>query len=164
MRRELVACAAMALLTLGGVNGCHRPSLGARAGAQTPMDSVEGVVRAVGVQGASNVVLATDDSAPSLRLSGAPLLSRVAGLRVAVVGKRDGDHFTVSRFAVVAANGVRAADGRLTAQGAGLMLVTPAGARYIVNGASPALRANLGHRVWIAGLLDGQVVFYGVID
>jgi hypothetical protein len=157
-------CSAAAFLAITGVSGCHRRTLASRAGAQTPTDSVEGVVHVVGVQAAATTVLATDDSAPALTLSGAPLVSRVSGLRVAVMGKKDGDHFVVSRFAVIAANGVRAVDGRLATQGAGLVLVTPIGARYTVNGASPALRAKVGHRVWIAGLLDGQVVSYGVID
>lgn len=118
----------------------------------------------VGVEALPSTVLATDDGQPAMELSGAPLLSRVAGLRVAVMGKKDDGHFRVSRFAVIAANGVRAADGRLTAEADGLVLVTPTGARYTVNGASAALRADVGHRVWIAGLLDGQVVSYGVID
>jgi hypothetical protein len=164
MHRSLVAFAAVTVFVVAGLDGCHRPSLASRAGAQAPADSVEGVVREVGVQAASNTVLARGDSEPALTLSGAPLLSRVAGLRVAIIGKKDGDHFAVTRFAVIAANGVRAADGKLTAQGGGLVLVTPSGARYTVNGASSALRADVGHRVWIAGLLDGQVVSYGVID
>jgi hypothetical protein len=164
MRRDLSLCAVAALLVIAGVDGCHRRSLASRAGAQTPPDSVEGVVRVVGVEAASNTVLATDDGQPALVLSGTPLLSRVAGLRVAVLGKQDDRRFTVSRFAVIAANGVRAVDGRLTADGNGLVLVTPAGARYTVIGASSGLRADVGHRVWIAGILDGQVVSYGVID
>lgn len=164
MRRDLLMCAAAALFVIAGVDGCHRRSLASRAGAQTPPDSIEGVVRVVGVEAASNTVLATDDGQPALVLSGAPLLSRVAGLRVAVLGKKDDGHLKVSRFVVIAANGVRAADGRLTVDGNGLVLVTPSGARYTVNGASSALRADVGHRVWIAGLLDGQVVSYGVID
>jgi len=164
MRRTLSASGIVLLLALSGMSGCHRRSLASRAGAQTPADSAEGVVKVTGVEAASNTVLSTDDGQPSLTLSGAPLLSRVTGLRVAVLGHKDGDNFAVSRFAVIAANGVRAVDGKLTAQGDDLVLVTPAGARYTVNGASAGLRAHVGHRVWIAGLLDGQVVSYGVID
>jgi hypothetical protein len=127
-------------------------------------DSLEGVVRIVGVEEMPRTMLVPDDGSRSIELAGVPLLSKVAGLRVAVLGTRSGGRMDVSRFHVVAANGVRAADGVLIANGSAFVLVMPSGARLSVARPSPGLRALVGHRVWISGDLAGETVAYGVID
>ena len=126
-------------------------------------DSVEGIVRVVGVDAMPEIVLAMDDGSPSLHLVGPDALRHVAGLRVAVIGLRDSRSFAVWRFAVVAANGVAASDGLLVQRGDSLVLVTQRGA-LSVRAPTPGLRAVIRHRVWISGSLDAPTVAYGIIE
>ena len=128
-----------------------------------PNDSVEGIVRVVGVEAMAETVLALDDGSASLRLVGPDALRRVNGLRVAVIGLRDKQSFAVWRFVVVAANGLAASDGLLVARGDSLVLVTQRGALF-VRAPSPGLRAAVRHRVWISGSLDAPTVAYGIIE
>ena len=154
-----VACAAIASLSACGGRSVARgapPAIAAN-------DSVEGIVRMVGVEAAPEVVLAMDDGSPALHLVGPGALRRVAGLRVAVIGLRDKRAFDVWRFSVVAANGVAASDGLLVARGDSLVLVTERGT-LAVRAPSPGLRAALQHRVWISGSLDAPTVAYGIIE
>ena len=129
----------------------------------TSADSVEGIVRVVGVDALPQVVLATDD-AQSIRLVDAGRLDRVAGLRVLVRGVRDDRQMKVKSFRVVAANGVPATDGKLSANGTELLIITEDGRRLTVRRPAAGLRAIVGHRVWLAGPLDGETVAYGVIE
>ena len=128
-----------------------------------PNDSVEGIVRTVGVNAMPETMLALDDGSASLHLIGSDALRRVAGLRVAVIGLRDKQSFAVWRFVVVAANGVAAVDGLLVARGDSLVLVTQRGALW-VRAPSPGLRAAIRHRVWISGPIDAPTVAYGIIE
>jgi hypothetical protein len=156
---------AIAILSIASVIACHRPQIASDSVSASPVaDSVEGIVRVVGVEALPRTTLVTDDGRTALDLVGSPLLTHVAGLRVAVVGTRDGRTLDVSRFTVLAANGVRAVDGVLTKQGNDVILVTPGGGWFTIDNPSPALQANVGHRVWISGVQDGQTVAYGVID
>ena len=127
-------------------------------------DSLDGIVRIVGVDAFPQTVLALDDSSAAITLEGSTALRRVAGLRVAVVGARVGSRFTVNRFAVVAANGVPAHDGVLTLDGDVLVLVTATGAHLHLVNPSPSLRGALGHRIWISGPLAQSPVAYGIIE
>jgi len=128
------------------------------------VDSLQGIVRVVGVEAFPQAVLVLGDSSPPITLDGPPALRRVAGLRVAVVGERVGARFTVSRFVVVAANGLPAIDGIVVASGDVLTLVTADGKRFPLVNPSPVLRASIGHRVWISGPLDHEAVAYGIIE
>jgi hypothetical protein len=157
--RVAVACVALASLSACGGHGVSRGALPVIA----PNDSLEGIVRVVGVEAMPETVLATDDGSRSLRLVGPDALRRVAGLRIAVIGLRDNQSFAVWRFVVVAANGVAASDGLLVARGDSLVLVTQRGA-LLVRAPSPGLRAALRHRVWISGPLDAPTVAYGIIE
>ena len=157
--RVAIACVGLASLFACGGRSVAR---GAPA-VISPNDSLEGIVRMVGVEAMPETVLATDDGSPALRLVGPNALRRVAGLRVAVIGLRDKQSFAVWRFAVVAANGVAASDGLLVARGDSLVLVTERGA-LSVRAPSPGLRAALQHRVWISGPLDAPTVAYGIIE
>lgn len=154
-----------ALISLGGIAACQRPHTSSDTVSDPAAgDSIEGVVRVVGVEALPRITLVMEGGGAALDLVGAPLLSRVAGLKVAAIGTRTGRTFDVARFMVIAANGVRAVDGVLTRQGNDVILVTPSGGWFTIENASPALRANVGHRVWISGVQDGQTVAYGVID
>jgi hypothetical protein len=158
-RRLAVACLAVASLSACGGRGVARGAPLVIA----PNDSLEGIVRVVGVEAMPETVLATDDGSPALRLVGPDALRRVAGLRVAVIGLRDNPSFFVWRFTVVAANGVAASDGLLVARGDSLVLITERGT-LPVRAPSPGLRAALRHRVWVSGPLDAPTVAYGIIE
>ena len=160
------ARAAAALIVVAVVSACHRRPASASPALQHAIaaDSLQGVVQVVGVGAFPQVVLALDDRSPAITLDGPTSLRRVAGLRVAVVGARVGKRFTVSGFIVVAANGLPAVDGTLAASGNVLTLVTADGRRFPLVNPSPALRAAIGHRVWISGPLDHEAVAYGIIE
>ena len=160
-RGRWLAVASVALVSLSACGG--RTVARGAPPVIAPNDSIEGIVRIVGVEASPETVLAMDDGSRSLRLVGADALRRVAGLRVAVIGLRDNQSFDVWRFVVVAANGVAASDGLLVARGDSLVLVTQRGA-VLVRAPSPGLRAVLRHRVWISGPLDAPTVAYGIIE
>jgi hypothetical protein len=144
------------------VAACHRA--GAGASRQPSADSLQGIVRVVGVDALPQVVLVLDDASPAVMLDGPLSLRRVAGLRIAVFGDRAGARFVVRRFVVLSANGVEATDGMLASDGETLVLVTPDGARHrLVHPPSP-LRAATGHRAWVSGPLDREPVAFGIIE
>jgi hypothetical protein len=167
---------AIVLAAVVVVCACHRASGGSgdAGGAGTaaaeqpvasaPADSLQGMVRIVGLDAAPQVTLALDDGSPAVTLVGTPSLRKLAGLRVAVVGVRAGRQLTVSRFVVISANGIPATDGMLAADGGVITLVTADGSRHPLVSPSPALRAAVGHRVWISGPLSSAAVAYGVIE
>ena len=169
-------------LAVGAVAACHRGSSVAAAESPAPVggkarapaaqdasapvgtDSLEGIVRVVGVDALPVVTLVPDDAGRSVTLDGPPSLRRVAGLRIAAVGERSGARLTVRRFTVLAANGVPATDGVLAADGDALVLVTSDGARHRLVNPPPLLRANVSHRAWVSGPLDREAVAYGIIE
>jgi hypothetical protein len=162
--RLVVVCAA----ALAGA--CHSAAPPARAASlagadATPVaDSIEGIVRVVGLDALPVITLAFDNGAPSLTLDGPASLRRATGLRVAIVGTRNGSHFTVRRFTVVSANGVSATDGVIAEYGDALVLVTSDGARHKLVSPPTLLRQNIGHRVWVSGPLTREPVAYGILD
>jgi hypothetical protein len=145
---------------------CRHASSGAagdpRAAARA--DSVEGIVRVVGVEALPVVTLVPGGASPSVTLDGPASLRRVSGLRVAVVGERRGSRLEVKRFTVLSANGVPATDGVLAADGDALVLVTADGARHRLVNPAPLLRASVGRRAWVSGALDREPVAYGIIE
>jgi hypothetical protein len=157
-------CVALCLGFL--VFACHRASEGAAAAASphTLADSLQGIVRVVGVDALPRITLSPDEGSPAITLTGPASLRRVAGLRVSVVGQRAGTTLTVTRFVVIEANGVAATDGMLTATGDRIELVTADGTRHPLANPAPGLRAAVGRRVWISGPLDGPTVAYGIIE
>src|SRR4029077_7310401 len=86
------------------------------------------------VEAAPMITLVPDGGGRAVTLTGAPVLARVDGLHVAVVGRRVGSALRVERFTVVAANGLPATDGRLMAEGDVLYLVTVDGVRHRLGG------------------------------
>jgi hypothetical protein len=161
-------------LVAGAVAACHRGSsvaaaespapVGEKARAPVGTDSLEGIVRVVGVDALPLVTLVPDDASPSVTLDGPASLRRVTGLRIAVFGERSGGRLAVRRFTVLAANGVPATDGVLAADGDALVLVTSDGTRHRLVNPPPLLRSSIGHRAWVSGALDRELVAYGIIE
>ncbi len=177
----LAGVAALAVLAISvGAGACHHRNGGASAAAESAQanadaqanakanpnmqDTLTGQVKVVGAAPFPTVSLVSDSGGASVELVGPATLSSVNGLRVTVAGSRAGSRFTVKRFTVVGANGVSATDGRLTADGDALALVTADGVRHPLAKPSPGLRAHIGSRVWVAGPLDSEPVAYGVIE
>jgi hypothetical protein len=144
--------------------GETRAPAGTDARAPIGTDSLEGIVRVVGVDALPLVTLVPDDASPSVTLDGPTSLRRVTGLRIAVVGERSGARLAVRRFTVLAANGVPATDGVLAADGDALVLVTSDGTRHRLVNPPPLLRSSIGHRAWVSGALDRELVAYGIIE
>lgn len=145
---------------------CHHGGASVRGGIGEPTwsDSLQGTVTMVGVDALPRAMLALDDGSPAITLVAGTALQLIAGLRVTVFGSRLGAQFTVAKFIVVAANGVPAVDGTLVADGDALSIVTADGTRRGIVRPSPALRAAVGHRVWLSGSLDHPPVAYGIIE
>ena len=174
MKPGRAARLALALAAGAVAAACHRGSRVAATESPAPVsekarapvgtDSLEGIVRVVGVEAFPQVVLALDSASPAVTLDGPASLRRVAGLRVAVVGERSGARLAVRRFIVLAANGVPATDGVLAADGDTLVLVTSDGTRHRLVNPPPLLRSSVGHRAWVSGALDRELVAYGIIE
>jgi hypothetical protein len=174
LAQALAAGAFVAACHRAGPGASHQPRAASAAGAETPAaaeaaspartDSLQGIVRVVGVDALPQVVLVLDDASPAVTLDGPASLRRVAGLRIAVLGDRAGARFAVRRFVVLSANGVAATDGLLAADGETLVLVTPDGARHRLVNPPSLLRASVGHRAWVSGPLDREPVAFGIIE
>jgi hypothetical protein len=159
------AIAALCAVACHHVNGASPGDSSGPSGAdQAATDSVVGRVQLVGSEPFPRVVLIPDNGALPLTLIGPPTPRRVDGLDVSVVGRIAGSKLFVTRFAVVAANGAPATDGRLVADGDTLYIVTADGVRHALVNPSPNLRANVGRRVWVSGPLDQEPIAYGVIE
>jgi hypothetical protein len=158
VRTSRAAALALALAAGAAAIACRpaRPAVAPRPAAAN--DSLEGTIRVVGVEVIPVVTLAFEGVTPSLTLDGPASLRRVDGLRVAVTGHRNGATLVVTRFVVVAANGVPASEGAST------VLVTADGVRHRLVNPPPLLRENPGHRAWVSGPLDREPVAYGIIE
>ena len=172
-RLALAAGALVAACRRAGPGASHQPRAASVAGeapaaaeAASPArtDSLQGIVRVVGVDALPQVVLVLDDASPAVTLDGPASLRRVAGLRIAVLGDRAGARFAVRRFVVLSANGVAATDGLLAADGETLVLVTPDGTRHRLVNPPSLLLTSVGHRAWVSGPLDREPVAFGIIE
>ena len=167
MGGTLAARLALVCMALGATAAaCHHastPSAVGRADPQTA-DSVVGRVQLVGVAAVPRVTLVPADGGRALTLVGPPSLRNLDGLGVAVVGRRSGSELRVTRFVVVAANGVAATDGRLIADGRTLYLETVDRVRHPLVAPSPRLWEHVGSRAWVSGPLDHEPVAYGIIE
>lgn len=165
MKTGRAAARVAALLAAGALlAACHHAVRPAAAESRSRVDSIVGIVRVVGVDQLPQVTLALDDASPAVSLDGPASLRRVAGLRIAVVGERTGARLVVRRFTVLAANGVPAIDGIITADGESVALVTQDGTRHRLVHPPQPLRANIGHRAWVSGPLDREPVAFGIIE
>ena len=153
-----VAVAAAGVLACGG----NRPA--ATKVDPVRADTLVGTAQLVGTDAFPQVVLVPATSGITLTLIGPPILRRVDGLQVQVVGQLAGDKFTVQSFTVLSANGQPATDGRLVLDGGVYFLVTQDGVRHPLVAPSPNLRAHVGGRVWVSGPLDREAIAYGIIE
>jgi hypothetical protein len=129
--------------------------------------SVQGHVVVQGLDPLLTIVVVPPGDPKHPVLLDGPLLTQlrhVDGLDVSVTGPRHDRFLTVEHFTVISANGVPATDGLLVAAGDTLVLVTAEGVRHPLVHPSPALRSNVGGRVWVSGPLDREPVAYGMID
>lgn len=166
MRQPRAASLGIILIALGSTAAaCHHAGAAQVAGADPQAsDSVVGRVQLVGVAAVPKVALVPSDGGRTLTLSGPPSLRNLDGLAVAVVGRRTGSELRVTRFTVVAANGLAATDGRLIADGRTLYLETADRVRHPLVAPSPRLWEHVGSRAWVSGPLDHEPVAYGIIE
>jgi hypothetical protein len=127
-------------------------------------DTIIGTIQIVGTQPFSRTVILPASSGIQLRLIGPPVLQRLDGLQVQVVGRQAGEQFTVQSFLVLSVNGQPATDGRLAMDNGTLYIVTEDGVRHPLVNPSPNLRARVGQRVWVSGPLDREPIAYGYIE
>jgi hypothetical protein len=135
-------------------------------GAEQGSDTLRGTIAVVGSTPMTEVTIRPRGERPVTLVGGrVEQLRRLSGADVWVVGTRTAEGtLDVSRFAVRSVDGVAATDGMLTSDAGQLYLVTPDGHRHLVISPPPALREQVGARVWISGELAGTVVQFGVIQ
>jgi hypothetical protein len=143
-------------------SGCH-PTVRAPSVAVDP-DSLIGIVSITGTSFEQQLTLRSGDM--STRLSASAIdsaaLSRVGGIEILVVGKRNTDGFRVDHFTARSVGGSPVVDGLLRSEGGRLVLETASGRIRLGNPPS-ALRGMIGARVWISGPTDRGPNSYGVI-
>ncbi|MBL0173579.1 MAG: hypothetical protein IPP90_23400 [Gemmatimonadaceae bacterium] len=142
----------------------------------TPADTARGVIRRIGADPGSRLVLySTANSAP-LALSGDQQaeLAAAEGLEVTVRGTRVNERaldaapggaivFRVHEFSVRAADGVEARDGILVDVGGRVFLETASGSRSAVIALPTALRDKMGARVFLVGSPKRAPQAFGVL-
>jgi hypothetical protein len=160
-----MAIVTTAFAALSITAACHRAPVAATltGNPRIAADSLQGIIKIVGSEPFPQTTLSFDDGSPALVLDSAAALKSVAGLRVAVIGVRQGRRMVVDRFMVLSANGIEAMDGTLTLDDGDLILVRASGARQRLARPPPSLRALAGRRVWVSGDLSREVVAFGII-
>jgi hypothetical protein len=130
-------------------------------------DTLRGTIAVVGSEPMVQVDLRTDQGR-HVHLVGDHqiVLRRLSGAEIWVQGHptegmRPG--FDVRRFAVRSVDGVRAADGILGSAGGRFHLQTTEGKRVSLEAVPPALRDQIGARIWISGDPPSTIAAYGII-
>lgn len=147
-----------------------RAATAATAG-ESATDSVRGVVERVGSDPSSQLVVrGADGGVCALHMPSPPSFE---GLEVTLWGRRDlapatmipgvACAFTSTRYAVRAVDGIPAVDGTLRANGASYAIETTDGVRRPLRDVPPALRTQVGARIYWAGSLDRAPAAYGVL-
>lgn len=158
--RSVVAAAGIAALACGRA-GVERG--GAEQSASRPMpDSLAGVVREVGADPATRLVISPAGGGQDLSLLGdsALALRSVVGAGVLVRGDSVQGGFAVTGFTVQSVNGAAVDDGVVTRAGSGLELVMQSGMRRSL---PPALQTAVGSRVWVSRPEPGRAPTFGLI-
>ena len=142
--------------------GCHR-GVHTDPTAISP-DSLTGIVSLTGTGFEQQLVLRTGAGVNVLSASTADsaALSRMGGIEVSVVGKRNGNQFHVDHFTALSVAGSRVVDGVIREDSGRLVLET-SGGRIPLGNPPAALRNAIGARVWIGGPLDTGPNNFGVI-
>lgn len=128
-------------------------------------DSVTGTVAVTGTSFEKQIVLRPESGRPirlTVTASDSSALSRMTGVEVRMIGKRNGDVLEVEKFAAVRVAGLPVVDGVLRNDGGRLVLDTSEGTIQLGN-PPDALRGMVGARVWISGPLDKGPNTYGLI-
>lgn len=159
--RVVVAAAGLAAVACGRT-GVERGGVEQSASTRAVTDSLAGVVREVGADPATRVVLSPAGGGQDLPLLGdtALALRSVAGAEVLVRGRSTQDGFAVSGFTVRSVNGVAVDDGVVARSGSGLELVLQSGGRRSL---PPALDGMVGSRVWVSRPEPGRAPSFGLI-
>jgi hypothetical protein len=159
-RASIALCTTAAFLTLA--MSCQRPHHSESVG--TAADSLTGIVSIVGTGFEHRIALRSGDGVVylSATASDSAALSRVGGLEIKVIGRRDPRLFRVEHFTTLSVAGAPVADGVLRSDGGRLVLETAHG-RIPLGNPPAALRSLVDARVWIGGPLDRGPNSYGLI-
>jgi hypothetical protein len=143
---------------LGCTHPAPKPSVAIEA------DSLTGIVSITGTSFEQQLVLRSGNTATLLSAapSDSAALSRLGGVEVLIVGRRDRNHLSVEHFTALSVAGVPVVDGVVRNYGDRIVLETTRGPLPLGN--PPAgLRALTGARVWIGGPLNTGPNTYGMI-
>ncbi len=142
--------------------GCHHASRTSSASIEP--DSLAGIVSVTGTAFEQHLILRSGNSATALSAttSDSAALSRLGGVEVLIIGRREPTLFRVERFTAVNVAGLPVVDGFVRKDGARLVLETTHGPIPLGNPPT-ALRGMIGARIWIGGPLDKGPNTYGVI-
>jgi hypothetical protein len=142
--------------------GCHHPA--PQPSVAIGADSLTGIVSITGTSFEQQLVLRSGTTATLLSAaaldSGA--LSRLGGVEVLVVGRKDGNRFRVEHLTSLSVAGSPVVDGIVRIYGDRVVVETARGPLPLGNPPS-GLRALNGARVWIGGPLNTGPNTYGVI-
>ena len=142
--------------------GCHHPAPKPSVAIET--DSLTGIVSITGTAFEQQIVLRSGNTATTLSAAApdSAALSRLGGVEVLVVGRRDGNRFRVEHLTALSVAGSSVVDGIVRSYGDRLVVETARGPLPLGNPPA-ALRALNGARVWVGGPLNTGPNTYGVI-
>jgi hypothetical protein len=142
--------------------GCHHPPR--KPSVAIEVDSLTGIVSITGTSFEQQLVLRSGATV-TLLSAAAPdsaALSRLGGVEVLVVGRRESNRFRVEHLTALSVAGSPVIDGVVRNYGDRVVVETPRGPLPLGN--PPAgLRALSGARVWVGGPLNTGPNTYGVI-
>jgi len=142
--------------------GCHHPA--PKPSVAIEIDSLTGIVSITGTSFEQRLVLrsGTTSTLLSAATSDSAALSRLCGVEVLVVGRKDGNRFRVEHFTALRVADLPVVDGIVRTYGDRVVVETARGPLPLGN--PPAgLRALNGARVWIGGSLATGPNTYGLI-
>jgi hypothetical protein len=142
--------------------GCHHPA--PKPSVAIGVDSLTGIVSITGTSFERQLVLRAGNTATVLlaAASDSAALSRLGGVEVLVVGRKDGNRFRVEHVTALSVAGSAVVDGIVRNYGDRVVVETARGPLPLGN--PPAgLRALNGARIWIGGPLNTGPNTYGVI-
>jgi hypothetical protein len=142
--------------------GCHHPA--PKPSVAIEADSLRGIVSITGTSFEQQLFLRSGTTATLLSAAtpDSAALSRLGGVEVLVVGRRDGNRFRVEHLTALTVAGSPVVDGIVKNYGDRLVVETARGPLPLGNPPS-GLRALNGARVWIGGPLNTGPNTYGVI-
>ena len=142
--------------------GCHHPAPNPSVAIEA--DSLTGIVSITGTSFERQLVLRSGTSAILLSAAApdSAALSRLGGVEVLVVGRREGNRFHVEHLTALSVAGSPVVDGIVRNYGDRVVVETTRGPLPLGN--PPAgLRTLSGARVWVGGPLNTGPNTYGVI-